>query len=83
MCFAFQAHFPTHDTNALARLKGDQQVTLQVWDIGGQSMGGKMLDNYIYGADVRWSDGVCVFLCVCVCVCVLCVCACVCVCGVC
>lgn len=33
-------------------LPGDLQVALQVWDIGGQSMGGKMLDNYIYGADI-------------------------------
>ncbi|CEG37337.1 ras family [Plasmopara halstedii] len=28
----------------------DTQVTLQIWDIGGQSIGGKMLKNYIYGA---------------------------------
>jgi Ras-related protein Rab-28 len=32
---------------------GDTQVTLQIWDIGGQSIGGKMLKNYIYGAQVR------------------------------
>ncbi len=32
---------------------GDVNVTLQVWDIGGQAIGGKMLDNYIYGAHVR------------------------------
>lgn len=25
-------------------------VTLQVWDIGGQTLGGKMLENYIFGA---------------------------------
>ncbi|XP_071476054.1 ras-related protein Rab-28-like [Diadema antillarum] len=25
-------------------------VTLQVWDIGGQTLGGKMLDNYLFGA---------------------------------
>ncbi|XP_071828519.1 ras-related protein Rab-28-like [Apostichopus japonicus] len=25
-------------------------VTLQVWDIGGQTLGGKMLENYVYGA---------------------------------
>ncbi|KAK1936735.1 Ras-related protein Rab-28 [Phytophthora citrophthora] len=31
-------------------LPGDTQVTLQIWDIGGQSIGGKMLKNYIYGA---------------------------------
>lgn len=28
-------------------------MTLQIWDIGGQSIGGKMLKNYIYGAQVR------------------------------
>jgi len=27
-------------------------ITLQVWDIGGQSIGGKMLDKYIYGSHV-------------------------------
>jgi Ras-related protein Rab-28 len=26
------------------------QVALQIWDIGGQSIGGKMIGNYIYGA---------------------------------
>ena len=31
---------------------GDVGVALQVWDIGGQTIGGKMLDNYIYGCDV-------------------------------
>ena len=25
-------------------------LALQVWDIGGQSLGGPMLDKYIYGA---------------------------------
>ncbi|GLE09638.1 hypothetical protein PINS_up021375 [Pythium insidiosum] len=34
-------------------LPGDTQVTLQIWDIGGQSIGGKMLKNYIFGAQVR------------------------------
>lgn len=28
----------------------DLNVTLQVWDIGGQSIGGKMLDKYIFGS---------------------------------
>lgn len=28
-------------------------MTLQVWDIGGQTLGGKMLDKYVYGAHVR------------------------------
>lgn len=31
---------------------GNLNVTLQVWDIGGQTIGGKMLDKYIYGAQV-------------------------------
>ncbi|XP_078449014.1 ras-related protein Rab-28 isoform X1 [Lampetra fluviatilis] len=31
-------------------LPGNVSVTLQVWDIGGQTLGGKMLDKYIYGA---------------------------------
>uniref|UniRef100_UPI00398F4239 ras-related protein Rab-28 n=1 Tax=Pristiophorus japonicus TaxID=55135 RepID=UPI00398F4239 len=29
---------------------GNLNVTLQLWDIGGQTIGGKMLDKYIYGA---------------------------------
>lgn len=32
---------------------GNLNVTLQVWDIGGQTLGGKMLDKYVYGAHVR------------------------------
>uniref|UniRef100_A0A8C7DP45 RAB28, member RAS onco family n=2 Tax=Oncorhynchus TaxID=8016 RepID=A0A8C7DP45_ONCKI len=33
-------------------LPGNLNVTLQVWDIGGQTIGGKMLDKYVYGAQV-------------------------------
>uniref|UniRef100_A0A8C1XB47 RAB28, member RAS oncogene family n=1 Tax=Cyprinus carpio TaxID=7962 RepID=A0A8C1XB47_CYPCA len=33
-------------------LPGNLNVTLQVWDIGGQTIGGKMLDKYIYGAQI-------------------------------
>lgn len=32
-------------------LPGNVHVALQVWDIGGQSLGGDMLDKYIYNAD--------------------------------
>ncbi|EER00655.1 Rab6, putative [Perkinsus marinus ATCC 50983] len=32
-------------------LPGDVNVCLQVWDIGGQSIGGKMISRYIYGSD--------------------------------
>lgn len=38
------------------RLKGDEMTTLQVWDIGGQSIASAMLDKYMGGAHV-------VFLC--------------------
>ncbi|XP_070540033.1 ras-related protein Rab-28-like [Ptychodera flava] len=31
-------------------LTGNTHVTLQVWDIGGQTLGGQMLDKYVYGA---------------------------------
>lgn len=31
-------------------LPGDVHVALQIWDIGGQSIGSKMVSNYIYGA---------------------------------
>ncbi|XP_035233400.1 ras-related protein Rab-28-like isoform X2 [Stegodyphus dumicola] len=31
-------------------LPGSVNVTLQLWDIGGQSLGGEMFDKYLYGA---------------------------------
>ena len=31
---------------------GEVPATLMVWDIGGQTMGGGMLENYVFGADV-------------------------------
>ncbi|KAL5017565.1 hypothetical protein ScPMuIL_007154 [Solemya velum] len=31
-------------------LPGNINVALQVWDIGGQTLGGQMLQNYIYGS---------------------------------
>ena len=35
-------------------------MTLQVWDIGGQTLGGKMLDKYVYGSQVGfgWQENV-------------------------
>lgn len=33
-------------------MPGNMVVTLQVWDIGGQQLGGNMLDTYLYGANV-------------------------------
>ncbi|CAE8588452.1 unnamed protein product, partial [Polarella glacialis] len=32
-------------------LPGDVHVCLQIWDIGGQSIGGKMVSNYIHGSN--------------------------------
>jgi Ras-related protein Rab-28 len=32
-------------------LQSNIQIALQIWDIGGQSIGSKMLTNYISGAD--------------------------------
>ena len=31
-------------------LPGDVNVALQIWDIGGQTIGSKMIGNYIFGA---------------------------------
>mmetsp|Transcript_7219 Transcript_7219/g.11437 ORF Transcript_7219/g.11437 Transcript_7219/m.11437 type:complete len:225 (-) Transcript_7219:413-1087(-) len=31
-------------------LPGDVHVALQIWDIGGQTIGSKMINNYIFGA---------------------------------
>lgn len=35
---------------------GNVNVAMQVWDIGGQSLAGGMLDKYIFGADVSSSS---------------------------
>lgn len=44
----------TSKTPLLALLSaGDVQVALQIWDIGGQSIGSKMMSKYIFGAHVR------------------------------
>ncbi|XP_047127216.1 ras-related protein Rab-28 [Hydra vulgaris] len=32
-------------------LPGNKNVTMQVWDIGGQQLGGKMIKTYLYGAN--------------------------------
>jgi Ras-related protein Rab-28 len=36
--------------NKKITLPGNVNVTLQIWDIGGQQVGGKMLGKYIYGS---------------------------------
>ena len=38
--------------NSFIFVLGNVHVTLQVWDIGGQTLGGKMLDKYVFGAHV-------------------------------
>lgn len=40
----------------LVELRTNKTVSLQVWDIGGQSIASKMIGNYVYGSDI-------VFLC--------------------
>ena len=30
--------------------EGEVDVTMQVWDIGGQTIGGKMIGNYVFGS---------------------------------
>lgn len=53
---AFETLTPPCQPNVFLSLfcsVGNLNVTLQVWDIGGQTLGGKMLDKYIYGAHVR------------------------------
>lgn len=29
------------------------ELSFQIWDIGGQTLGGEMLDKYLYGAHVN------------------------------
>ena len=41
---------------------GNINVAMQVWDIGGQSIAGDMLDKYIYGADVSVENVICLYL---------------------
>lgn len=41
--------------------EGDVQVALQIWDIGGQSIGSKMMSKYIFGAHVRSEQDCCVY----------------------
>lgn len=51
-------HFATHYKQTIGLdffvkrvvLPGEVHVCMQVWDIGGQSIGGKMVGNYIHGA---------------------------------
>lgn len=38
-------------SKCISGLAGNLDVCFQVWDIGGQSIGAKMISNYIYGSD--------------------------------
>lgn len=40
--------------------QGGVHVALQIWDIGGQSIGSKMMSNYIFGAHVSQHPWSCV-----------------------
>ena len=48
-------HVPVSHIQYFIFVLGNVHVTLQVWDIGGQTLGGKMLDKYIFGAHVSVS----------------------------
>ncbi len=39
--------------NSIFLYLGSYNVTLAVNDVGGQTLGGAMLDKYIFGADVK------------------------------
>lgn len=48
-------YFPTAGVDFFLKrtvLSGAGNITLQIWDVGGQSLAGNMLDKYIFGADV-------------------------------
>ncbi|PNF16037.1 Ras-related protein Rab-28 [Cryptotermes secundus] len=48
-------YFPTAGVDFFLKrtvLSGAGTITLQIWDVGGQSLAGNMLDKYIFGADV-------------------------------
>lgn len=51
----FSCYIVTFLYSFIFLILGNLNVTLQVWDIGGQTIGGKMLDKYIYGAQV-WHE---------------------------
>jgi Ras-related protein Rab-28 len=48
-------YFPTAGVDFFLKrtvLSGAGNITLQIWDVGGQSLAGNMLDKYIFGAHV-------------------------------
>jgi len=48
-------YFPTAGVDFFLKrmvLSGAGSVTLQIWDVGGQSLSGNMLDKYVFGAHV-------------------------------
>jgi hypothetical protein len=48
-------YFPTAGVDFFLKrtvLSAAGNITLQIWDVGGQSLTGNMLDKYIFGADV-------------------------------
>lgn len=50
--FFWSLNKPWMFSSCLSILPDNTHVSLQVWDIGGQTLGGKMLENYLYGAHV-------------------------------
>ncbi|KAJ9592970.1 hypothetical protein L9F63_015340, partial [Diploptera punctata] len=48
-------YYPTAGVDFLLKrmsLSGAGNITLKLWDVGGQSLSGNMLDKYVFGADI-------------------------------
>lgn len=57
----FKKHFIILFTNSNFSI-GNVNVTVQLWDVGGQSLNGEMVDKYLYGAHVsRWLNYIALF----------------------
>lgn len=57
----FKKHFIILFTNSNFSI-GNVNVTVQLWDVGGQSLNGEMVDKYLYGAHVsRWLNCIALF----------------------
>jgi hypothetical protein len=58
-------YFPTAGVDFFLKrtvLSGAGNITLQIWDVGGQSLAGNMLDKYVYGADVSKQQSYTLFI---------------------
>ena len=51
LCDGFKTHIQFHHSQKIL-LAGNINVSIQLWDIGGQTIGGKMIETYLSGAQV-------------------------------